>query len=84
MLRLAAGAFLLAPLAQLAGEKLDLIANRRIAVEQYDLLTFDPAAPAVRAVPRFTQQFLRAHEDIHFLGAGDQLLQSGFLAVLCL
>jgi len=46
------------------GEKLDLFADRGIAVEHDHFPTFDAAATAMDAVAGFAQKLLRAHLDI--------------------
>ncbi len=67
---------------QFVGEKLDLIAERNIPVDDDQLLSFDPAAPAMGAVADFAQKLLHAHMNIQLFGADDEILEAGFLTIL--
>jgi len=69
-------------LGQFACQKLDLIGDARITVEQYNILTFDPAAAALGAVAGFAQKLLGAHLNIALPGAEDEFLKTSFLFVL--
>lgn len=62
------------PFGQLAGEKFNLVADRRVAVDQDNILAIDTAAAAMDAIARFAQQFFLAHLNIHRFGPDDQVL----------
>ena len=63
-----------AMLGELAGEELDLVSERRVAVENDKVLFLEPASAALSAVADFSMKFLRSHLYVKFGGKFDKLL----------
>lgn len=69
---------------QFTCEKLDLITDPRIAVDQDNILAFDPAAAALGAVAGFPQELFRTHVNISAFCPENEFLKASFLFVLVL
>src|SRR5262249_41693133 len=74
--------FSLLLLSQFSGQKIDLIADRCIPVDQDQLLTIDAAAPAPGPIANLPQQFFRAHLDVHLSSGANQFAHTA-LMFLC-
>ena len=74
--------FVAGEFSQFTGKKLDLITDAGISVDQYNVLTVDPAAAALGAVAAFAQKLFGAHVDIAALSVKDEFLKTDFLFVL--
>lgn len=66
---------------QFSGEKLDLIGEARVAIDQNDFLPPHPASAAAGSVPGLAQKFFRANLDIQAFRTEDEFLEARFLFV---
>ena len=60
-------------------KKLDLVTERRIAIQQNHILSHDSTTAAMRSIAHLAEQFFRAYFDVFLFGCADQFLQARFI-----